>query len=63
VDFQAALFPSDIDMDGDQDLLAVGEYADGRYGLEMRDGSSGMLRFTADLWETPMELAEGELLK
>lgn len=62
VDFEAALFPSDIDMDGDQDLLAVGEYSDGRYGLEMREGSTGLIRFTAELWETPMELAEGELI-
>ena len=56
------IFSADLDGDGDEDILVLGHCANGNYGLELRDGTSGDLQFATSLESLPSTLSTGNLL-
>lgn len=56
------IFSADLDADGDDDLLLLGQCVDRGFGLELRDGNSGALQFATNLDSLPTTLSTGNLI-
>lgn len=56
------LASSDLDEDGQADLLILGEFENGEYGLELRKGSGGQVQFSTTLPSVPSFLNAGDLM-
>lgn len=56
------LASSDLDEDGQAELLILGEFDDGNYGLELRKGAQGQVQFSTTLPSIPHYLNAGDLL-
>ncbi|MCG3198449.1 MAG: hypothetical protein HUU16_00410 [Candidatus Omnitrophica bacterium] len=57
-----ALASSDLDENGSEELLILGEFEDGACGLEMRDGQSGEVRFTTTFSTSPSLVMAGDMI-
>jgi hypothetical protein len=57
-----ALASSDANNDGGADLLIVGEFEDGAYGLEMRSASDGQVEFSTTFSAAPSYVTSGNLM-
>ncbi len=56
------LASSDVDLDGEEEILIMGEFDNGAYGLEMRKGAEGEVRFSTTFSSVPSYFNAGNLM-
>ncbi len=56
------LASSDVDMDGVEEILIMGEFENGAYGLELRKGAEGEVRFSTTFSSVPSYFDAGNLM-
>lgn len=57
-----ALASSDVDLDGDDEILIMGEFENGAYGLELRQGTDGEVTFSTTFSSAPNYFTAGNLM-
>ncbi len=57
-----ALASSDVDEDGEEEILIMGEFEDGAYGLELRKGTEGTVSFSTTFSSAPSYFNAGNLI-
>jgi hypothetical protein len=56
------LASSDVDLDGEEEILIMGEFENGVYGLELRKGAEGEVRFSTTFSSAPSYFDAGNLM-